>query len=118
MGKSEAPLTRMKHGSVRCAGCSQLFSDDPHRPVVLAETTEQGWSGVDSAGQFRRSLTPTATSRKWHTDCLAKFEQQAAENRERSRLQNREAVREVAEAAGLDVDTVLAQFDERNPPLA
>lgn len=71
-----APLTRAAHGSTRCVGCGKRFDMTPGVEVTVVEGEEQGWSHVDSAGQFRRSLTPARTARRWHTRCLEEFEAQ------------------------------------------
>lgn len=111
-----APVTRNKRGSVRCVECGVPFSAEPDRATVLVEGTEQGWSGVDSAGQFRRSLTPTPVSRRWHADCLEQFEASNADLREQVRLERREVIEAMAVEAGVDVRAALARFDEKNPP--
>lgn len=116
MGESQAPVTRNKRGSVRCLDCGKLFADEPDRETVLVEGTEQGWSGVDSAGQFRRSLSPVRVSRRWHVDCLALLQERNAQLREDARLDRRNMTRELAQSAGMDVDATLARFDEQNPP--
>lgn len=94
-----APLTRTAHGSTRCVGCSKKFTDTPDMPTTATEVTQYGWSGVDSAGQFRRSLTPHTVTRLWHTECRARSEAQAQESRDRAEEYRQAVIRSTVVAA-------------------
>lgn len=65
-----APLTSKKHGSTRCVECGRTFASTPDMPVVEIESTDYAGGRIGVYLPRR----PVQVRRRWHVDCLARFE--------------------------------------------
>jgi len=92
---SRAQLTWKAHGSTRCVGCGERFTDDG-RAVVEKEATD--CTGARPGYSAAREVQVV---RRWHETCLADFERATRENRSRVEAEQRAMLRDLAASAGL-----------------
>lgn len=76
-GRPVVRATTSVYGRIRCPGCTNRFDADP-RPttnteIVIPRRARPGYRANFAGG--------TPGVRKWHTDCLAEFEEQQAASR-------------------------------------
>ncbi len=109
-------LTWKKLGSTRCVGCEKNFVDTPDLAVVESEATD--YTGGRPGYSANR---PVQVMRRWHVDCLEKFEASNEECRRLAREDRERMANTLSAAAGLplpfpdlaaaDEEAALAEFE-------